>query len=80
MLYTSTRYRNVPREKRSIQSRSPKADGRGRAYAESFLETLTNELIGTTIYENRRVAMKAAFEQIETGLQPDMTIDDIRLP
>lgn len=63
--YASTRFRNVLRKKRFIQSMSRKGNCWDNACVESFFKSLKSELIGTTIYESREVAMQAVFEYIE---------------
>jgi putative transposase len=63
--YASTRFRNVLRKARFIQSMSRKGNCWDNACVESFFKSLKSELIGTTIYESREAAMKAVFEYIE---------------
>jgi transposase InsO family protein len=63
--YASTRFRNVLRKKRFIQSMSRKGNCWDNACVESFFKSLKSELIGTTIYESREAATQAVFEYIE---------------
>jgi putative transposase len=63
--YAATRFRNVLRKKRIIQSMSRKGNCWDNACVESFFKSLESELIGTTIYESREAAMQAIFEYIE---------------
>lgn len=63
--YASGRYRRVLRRKGFYQSMSRKGDCWDNACVESFFKSLKSELIGTTIYESRAVAMQAIFEYIE---------------
>jgi transposase InsO family protein len=63
--YASTRFGNVLRKKRFIQSMSRKGNCWDNACVESFFKSLKSELIGTAIYESREVAMQAVFEYIE---------------
>ena len=63
--YASTRFRNVLRKKRFIQSMSRKGNCWDNACVESFFKSLKSELIGTTIYESREAAKQAVFEYIE---------------
>jgi putative transposase len=63
--YASTRFRNVLRKKRFIQSMSRKGNCWDNACVESFFKSLKSELIGTTIYESREAARQAVFEYIE---------------
>jgi transposase InsO family protein len=63
--YASTRFRNVLRKKRFIQSMSRKGNCWDNACVESFFKSLKSELIGTMIYESREAAKQAIFEYIE---------------
>ena len=63
--YASTKFRNVLRTKRFIQSMSRKGNCWDNACVESFFKTLKSELIGTRIYESRKAAKQAIFEYIE---------------
>ncbi len=63
--YASTKFRNVLRTKRFIQSMSRKGNCWDNACAESFFKSLKSELIGTTIFESRETAIQAIFEYIE---------------
>jgi len=63
--YASTRFRNVLRRNRIIQSMSRKGNCWDNACVESFFKSLKSELIGTMIYDSRKAAMQAVFEYIE---------------
>jgi transposase InsO family protein len=63
--YGSTRFRNVLRKKRFIQSMSRKGNVWDNACVESFFKSLKSELIGKRIFATRRAAKQAILEYIE---------------
>ena len=63
--YASTRFRNVLRKKKFIQSMSRKGNCWDNACVESFFKSLKSELIGKTIFATRKAAKQAIFEYIE---------------
>lgn len=63
--YASKSFRRVLGEKKLLQSMSRRGNCWDNACAESFFKTLKNELIGNTVYIDRKTAQKEIFEYIE---------------